>query len=37
MSYSLDLRKRVLKYLEKGNSQEEASVIFGISQKTASN
>ena len=37
MSYSLDLRKRVLKYLEKGNTQKEASVIFEVSPKTVTN
>jgi len=37
MTYSLDLRKRVLNYLEKGNTQEEASIIFDISPKTVTN
>tara|TARA_Y100000031_G_scaffold133548_1_gene155474 strand:+ start:54 stop:392 length:339 start_codon:yes stop_codon:yes gene_type:complete len=34
MSYSLDLRKKVLKYLEKGHSQQEASALFGVSRRT---
>jgi len=37
MTYSIDLRKRVLNYLKKGNTQEDASIIFGISPKTVTN
>lgn len=37
MTYSLDLRKRVLRYLEDGHTQEEASSIFRISLKTVTN
>ena len=34
MSYSLDLRKKVLKYIELGHSQSEASKLFGVSRRT---
>jgi len=39
MTYSLDLRKKVLQFLEKGNSTKEAAVkeaavVFGISTRT---
>ena len=37
MTYSLDLRKRVLKYLENGGTQKEASSIFDVSLKTVTN
>jgi transposase len=37
MSYSLDLRKRVIKYVENGGIQEKAASIFGVSPKTVSN
>jgi transposase len=37
MTYSLDLRKRVLKYLESGGTQKEASSVFDISPKTVTN
>lgn len=30
-SYSMDLRKRVIEYIKKGNTQKSASDIFGIS------
>ena len=37
MSYSLDLRKRVIKYVEDGGTQEEAASIFNVSPKTVTN
>ena len=30
MAYSVDLRKKVIEYLEKGHSQREAQEVFGI-------
>ena len=32
--YSLDLRKKVIRYLESGKSQRQASTVFGISKTT---
>lgn len=37
MSYSIDLRERVIGYVQNGGSQAEASVIFKISRKTIYN
>ena len=37
MSYSLDLRKRVIKYVEDGGTQEKAASIFNVSPKTVTN
>jgi len=34
MTYSTDLRKRVLKYVEDGGSKEDAVNIFGVCMKT---
>lgn len=34
MSYSIDLRKKVIGYIEKGGSRVEASRNFGVSRKT---
>jgi putative transposase len=34
MSYSLDLRSRVLAYVSSGGSKAEASRLFGVSRKT---
>lgn len=34
MTYSIDLRKRVLNYLKSGGSKSEASKIFGVCSKT---
>lgn len=34
MSYSIDLRRKVIGYIEKGGSRVEACRIFGISRKT---
>ena len=32
--YSLDLRERVIAYLEEGHTQKEACSVFGVSRKT---
>ena len=37
MTYSLDLRKKVLKYIENGGSQKSASKIFDVTTRTLSN
>jgi transposase len=37
MTYSLDLRKKALEYIEKGGSKMEASRIFGVSPPTIFN
>lgn len=37
MSYSVDLREKVLEYIAKQGGMKEASVIFGISQRTLYN
>ena len=37
MTYSLDLRKKVLEYLEKGATEEETARIFGVTARTVSN
>ena len=37
MSYSIDLRERVLDYVRGGGSQLEASVMFQVSRKTIYN
>ena len=37
MTYSYDLRKRALDYIEKGGSQIEASQIFGVTVQTLIN
>ena len=37
MTYSYDLRMRVLKYLERGGSKKEASQIFGFTSRTMLN
>jgi transposase len=37
MTYSNDLRKKALDYIEKGGSKEEASQIFGITVRTLFN
>ena len=34
MSYSIDLRKKVMAYLEAGHTQREAREVFGISLPT---
>jgi transposase len=34
MTYSQDLRKKALEYLEQGNSQKEVGAIFGVSSRT---
>jgi len=34
MSYSVDLRKRVVKFVSEGGSQTEASQVYGVSRKT---
>lgn len=31
MAYSIDLRKKVIEYLSKGNSQRQAQKVFGVS------
>ena len=36
MSYSEDLRKKVIGYLRRGNSQREAARVFGINLSTVS-
>ena len=35
--YSLDLRERVLRYIEQGHLQEEACKVFNVSRKTIYN
>jgi transposase len=35
--YSVDLRSRVLAYLDGGHTQKEASAVFGVSRKTIYN
>jgi putative transposase len=37
MSYSVDLRKRVLKYVEENNNMFEASIVFDINYNTVRN
>jgi transposase len=37
MSYSVDLRKRAVKYVADGGSQTDASRIYGVSRKTLYN
>ena len=37
MAYSLDLRKRALEHLKKGNSRKETSFIFGVTTQTLAN
>ena len=37
MSYSIDLRKRVIEYIEKGGSQIETVKIFGVNRRTIYN
>lgn len=37
MTYSLDLRKKALEYLEKGGTEEAAAAIFGVTTRTLSN
>jgi transposase len=37
MSYSVDLRKRVLKYVEENNNMFEASKIYDVSYNTVRN
>ena len=37
MTYSYDLRIRVLKYLERGGSKKEAAQIFGVTPRTILN
>ena len=37
MTYSLDLRKKSLEYLKKGNSRKETSSIFGVTMQTLAN
>ena len=34
MAYSVDLRSRVLDFIERGNSQEKASLIFNVGTST---
>jgi len=34
MAYSVDLRSRVIDFIEKGNSQEKASLIFDVGTST---
>jgi len=37
MTYSLDLRKKALEYLKKGNSKKITSLIFGVTTRTLTN
>lgn len=37
MTYSLDLRKKVLKYIENGGTWESASKIFDVTKQTLAN
>ena len=37
MTYSLDLRKKALAYIENGGEQKAASKIFGVTTRTLSN
>ncbi|WP_194844948.1 IS630 transposase-related protein [Candidatus Rhabdochlamydia porcellionis] len=37
MAYSYDLRKKALDYVEKGNTKEEASQIFGVTARSIFN
>ena len=37
MAYSYDLRKKALDYVEKGNTKEEASRIFGVTARSIFN
>lgn len=37
MTYSLDLRKKALKYLENGGTREATSKIFGVTSRTLAN
>lgn len=37
MTYSLDLRKRVLRYLKDGHTQKEAANVFAVYPKTVTN
>jgi len=37
MTYSLDLRKKTLEYIEKGATWESASKIFGVTTRTIAN
>ncbi|MDR0287823.1 MAG: transposase [Clostridiales bacterium] len=30
MAYSIDLRSRVIKYIQKGHTQEETSIVFSV-------
>ena len=34
MTYSLDLRKKALDYVESGHSQLEAAAVFGVTSRT---
>jgi len=34
MTYSQDLRKKALEYIEQGNSQKDTAVIFGVTSRT---
>ena len=34
MAYSVDLRKKVVEYLERGHTQRKAARVFGIHQET---
>ena len=33
-AYSIDLRKKVIKYIEEGNSQQSATKIFSLNKAT---
>ena len=37
MSYSIDLRERIIKFVEEGHSKTEAAKVFGISRFTLLN
>ena len=37
MTYSLDLRKKALEYLRKGNSKKATALIFGVTTRTLTN
>jgi transposase len=37
MSYSIDLRERIIKFVEEGHSKTEAAKVFGISRFTILN
>ena len=37
MTYSLDLRKKALEYLEKGGTKQSAAEVFGVTRRTLDN